>query len=164
ARLADDLHEPRLACVQPLQPLVQLGQLVSPPDQETRSIAGGCHPLCPLPIPRPPSGRAPPPPPSGPHPSPVTGPISPNTPHPPPPARARAGPPRGRGGVAARHDMEELMYDNDHIATTSPRRRRSWARAAVGLTAAGVLLAGGATTAFAAVAGHAQNSSYSRAI
>ena len=56
------------------------------------------------------------------------------------------------------------MYDNDHIATTSPRRRRSWARAAVGLTAAGVLLAGGATTAFAAVAGHAQNSSYSRAI
>jgi hypothetical protein len=58
--------------------------------------------------------------------------------------------------------MEELMHDNDHI-TASPRRRRPWTRAAVGLTAAGVLLAGGATTAFAA--GNAtQHSGYSPAI
>ena len=34
------------------------------------------------------------------------------------------------------------MHDNDHITDTSPTRRRPWARAAVGLTAAGVLLLG----------------------
>src|SRR5882757_4178367 len=60
--------------------------------------------------------------------------------------------------------MEELMHDNDHITDTSPTRPRPWARAAVGLTAAGVLLLGGATTAFATVAGHAQNSGHSPAI
>ena len=48
------------------------------------------------------------------------------------------------------------MHDNDHITDTSPTRPRPWARAAVGLTAAGVLLLGGATTALATPAGHAQ--------
>jgi hypothetical protein len=46
--------------------------------------------------------------------------------------------------------MEELMYDHDHTAGTARRTRRSWVRAAAGLTAAGALLVGGATAAFAA--------------
>jgi len=58
--------------------------------------------------------------------------------------------------------MEEPMH-NDHITDASPRRR-SWTRAAVGLTAAGVLLLGAATTAFATVAGHAQSSGYRPAV
>jgi len=59
--------------------------------------------------------------------------------------------------------MEELMYDHDHTAGTARRTRRSWVRAAAGLTAAGALLVGGATAAFAA--GNAtQHSGYHPAI
>jgi len=61
----------------------------------------------------------------------------------------------GSGGQPARHDMEESVH-NDQITDASPTTRRPWARAAVGLAAAGALLAGGATAAFAAPAGHAQ--------
>lgn len=46
------------------------------------------------------------------------------------------------------------MHDNDRITGTSPATRRPWARAVAGLTAAGALLAAGATTAFAAPAGY----------
>ena len=42
------------------------------------------------------------------------------------------------------------MYDHDHTAGTARRTRRSWVRAAAGLTAAGALLVGGATAAYAA--------------
>jgi hypothetical protein len=59
--------------------------------------------------------------------------------------------------------MEELMHDHDHTTGASARTRRSWARAAAGLTAAGALLAGGATAAFAA-GGAAQHSGYRPAI
>ena len=55
------------------------------------------------------------------------------------------------------------MYDHDHTAGTSRRTRRSWARAAAGLTAAGALLVGGATAAFAA-GGATQHSAYGHAI
>jgi hypothetical protein len=59
--------------------------------------------------------------------------------------------------------MEELMYDHDHTTRTSRRTRRPWVRAAAGLTAAGALLVGGPTAAFAA--GDAtQHSSYTPAI
>jgi hypothetical protein len=51
--------------------------------------------------------------------------------------------------------MEESVH-NDQITDASPTTPRPWARAAVGLAAAGALLAGGATAAFAAPAGHAQ--------
>jgi hypothetical protein len=60
--------------------------------------------------------------------------------------------------------MEESVHDNDHITGTSPATRRPWARAAVGLAAAGALLAAGATTAFAAPAGHAQYHRHNPAI
>jgi hypothetical protein len=59
--------------------------------------------------------------------------------------------------------MEEFMQ-HDHDTSTSPAKRRPWARTAAGLTAAGALLLGGATTAFAATAGNAQDSGYSPAI
>jgi hypothetical protein len=59
--------------------------------------------------------------------------------------------------------MEELMYDHDHIAGTARKTRRSWVRAAAGLTAAGVLVVGGATAAFAAE-NAAQHSAYHPAI
>jgi len=59
--------------------------------------------------------------------------------------------------------MEELMYDHDHTTRTSRRTRRPWARAAAGLTAAGALLIGGATAAFAA-GDAAQQSGYQPAI
>src|SRR5262245_38445043 len=62
----------------------------------------------------------------------------------------------GSGGHLARHDMEELMHDHDHTARAPRRTRRPWARAAAGLTAAGVLLVGGATAAFAAAPGDTQ--------
>ena len=55
------------------------------------------------------------------------------------------------------------MYDHDHTAGASRRTRRPWARAAAGLTAAGALLIGGATAAFAA-GGTTQHSGYHPAI
>jgi len=42
------------------------------------------------------------------------------------------------------------MYDHDHTTGPARRTRRSWVRAAAGLAAAGALLVGGATAAFAA--------------
>src|SRR5215471_7008601 len=59
--------------------------------------------------------------------------------------------------------MEELMYDQDHTAGTSRRMRRSWVRAAAGLTAAGALLVGGGTAAFAA-SNATRHSNYTPAI
>jgi hypothetical protein len=59
--------------------------------------------------------------------------------------------------------MEEFMQ-HDHDTSVSPAKRRRWGRTAAGLTAAGALLIGGATTAFAANAGHAQSSGYSPAV
>ena len=56
------------------------------------------------------------------------------------------------------------MHHNAHITGSERPRRRPWARAAVGVAAAGaVLAAGAATAAFAASAGQAQHS-YSPAI
>src|SRR5579862_571011 len=55
--------------------------------------------------------------------------------------------------------MEESVH-NDQITDASPTTRRPWACAAVGLAAAGALLAGGATAASAAPAGHAQYRDY----
>jgi len=60
--------------------------------------------------------------------------------------------------------MEELMHDHDHTASASRRTRRPWARAAAGLTAAGVLLVGGATVAFASAGSNTQQSGYGSAI
>jgi len=55
------------------------------------------------------------------------------------------------------------MYDHDHTIGTARRTRRSWVRAAAGLTVAGALLVGGATAALAA--GDAtQHSAYHPAI
>jgi hypothetical protein len=59
--------------------------------------------------------------------------------------------------------MEDLMYDHDHISGPARRTRRSWVRAAAGLTVAGALLAGGTTAAFAA-ADATPHSAYSHAI
>ena len=56
------------------------------------------------------------------------------------------------------------MHDNDHITGTSSAMRRPWVRAAVGLAAAGALLAAGATTAVAAPAGYTQYHRHSPAI
>jgi len=60
--------------------------------------------------------------------------------------------------------MEELMHDHNQTAGTSRRTRRAWVRAAAGLTAAGALLIGGATAAFATAGGTTQHSGYSPAI
>jgi hypothetical protein len=64
----------------------------------------------------------------------------------------------------ARYDMEELMHNHDHTTGTSPRKRRPWARAAAGLTAAGALLVGGATTASAMAADNTQHPGHRPAI
>jgi hypothetical protein len=64
----------------------------------------------------------------------------------------------------ARYDMEELMHNHDHTTGTSPRTRRPWARAAAGLTAAGALLVGGATTASAMAADNTQHPGHRPAI
>ena len=55
------------------------------------------------------------------------------------------------------------MYDHDHTASTSRSHNRRVLRAAAGLTAAGALLVGGATAAFAA-GGATQHSGYRPAI
>jgi hypothetical protein len=60
--------------------------------------------------------------------------------------------------------MEEPTHDHDHITATSPAMHRRWARAAAGFTAAGVLLLGGATAAFAAAPGGTRHLGYSPAI
>ena len=70
----------------------------------------------------------------------------------------------GSGGYPACLDMEKLMHDKDHITDTSPTKRRRWAPAAAGLAAAGAVLLGGATAAFAAAPGSAQHSGYHPAI
>jgi hypothetical protein len=59
--------------------------------------------------------------------------------------------------------MEEYMQ-HDHNTSTSPAKRRPWVRTAAGITAAGALLLGGATTAFAANAGNNQHTGYGPAI
>jgi len=56
------------------------------------------------------------------------------------------------------------MHNHDHTPDTPRRTRRPWARAAAGLTAAGVLLVGGATAAFATAGSSPQAGSYSPAI
>ena len=56
------------------------------------------------------------------------------------------------------------MHDKDHTTDTSPTKRRRWAPAAAGLAAAGAVLLGGATAAFAAAPGSAQHSDYHPAI
>src|SRR5260370_21165582 len=60
--------------------------------------------------------------------------------------------------------MEESGHYKDHITGPSSARRRPWVRAAAGLAASGALLAGGATAAVAAPAGHAQHHRHSPAI
>src|SRR5262249_273251 len=97
-----DLHEPRLAGDQPVQSPVQLGQLASPPDQETRSFAGGCHPLCPFVTPHPRRGGPAPRRLRGPTRS-RSGPPPPPNPIPPPatPRPARAGSAATRAGAVA---------------------------------------------------------------
>jgi hypothetical protein len=60
--------------------------------------------------------------------------------------------------------MEDPMHDHDHTAGASPRTRRPWVRAAAGLTVAGAVLFGGATTAFATAGDNTQHPGYTPAI